>query len=144
MVSHKQTKKTITIGDINMAKASLAKLKKLEGSRLASMGRARKKAQEIALRNQHTLFAVGSAAAVGFAVSRGVELPKVGDLEFTDIVGIGAIIAANALKGEQIKRTAQSIADGMLSVSAYRIASRIAPPKAVSGYGDEIYDVEDE
>lgn len=129
-----------------MAKASLAKLRKLEGSRLASMKNARARATAVAANNQHTMFAVGSAAVVGFAVSRGVDLPKVGDLEFTDMVGIGAIIAANVLKGKQIQRFAQALADGMLSVSAYRIASTIAPAetKAVSGYGAEIYEVSQE
>lgn len=125
-----------------MAKASLAKLRKLEGSRLASMRSGAKKTKEIAMRNRHTLFAVGSAAAVGFAVSRGVDLPKLGDLEFTDLAGIAAIIAANALKGDNLKRTAQSIADGMLSVSAYRLTSRMKPA-TVSGYGEEILDTEE-
>lgn len=126
-----------------MAKASLAKTRKPEGSRLASMKNARTRAAQAALNNQHTMFAVGSAAAVGFAVSRGVDLPKIGDLEFTDLVGIGAIVAANVIKGKQVQRFAQALADGMLSVSAYRIASTIAPTEKtekVSGYGAEIYD----
>jgi len=126
-----------------MAKASLAKFKKLEGSRLATMSRARAKATAAAAKNQHTLVAVGSAAAVGFAVSRGIDLPKIGDLEFTDMVGIAALLAANAIKGQQMQRFAQSLADGMLSVSAYRIASRIQPAKTVAGYGDEIFETED-
>jgi hypothetical protein len=108
------------------------------------MKNARTRAAQAAMNNQHTMFAVGSAAAVGFAVSRGVDLPKIGDLEFTDMIGIGAIVAANVLKGKQVQRFAQALADGMLSVSAYRIASTIAPAtettQKVSGYGAEIYD----
>lgn len=130
-----------------MAKASLARLRKqLEGSRLATMkgaGVAKRKATEVAQRNTHTMFAVGSAAAVGLAESQGFALPKIGDIEFTDMAGIGALILANMNVGAQTKKMAQSVADGMLSISAYRIASKLQLGGKVSGYGEEIQDVED-
>lgn len=133
-----------------MAKASLAKLRRqLEGSRLATMkhaGRAKNKAAELTARNTHTLLAVGSAAAVGLAESQGFDLPKIGDIEFTDMAGLGALVLANVAKGAQTKRFAQSVADGMLSISAYRIARTLqlgGTAKKVSGYDAEIDDVEE-
>jgi len=133
-----------------MAKASLAKLRKqLEGSRLATMkgtSIAKRKAAEVAARNTHTMLAVGSAAAVGLAESQGFALPKIGDIEFTDMAGIAALILANmGVGGAQTKRMAQSVADGMLSISAYRIASKLQlGGTKVSGYAQEINEIEDE
>lgn len=106
---------------------------------------AKRKAAEVAARNTHTMIAVGAAAAVGLAESQGFALPKVGDIEFTDMAGIGALVIANmGVGGAQTKRMAQSVADGMLSISAYRIASKLQlGGQKVSGYDEEIQDIED-
>lgn len=75
--------------------------------------------KQAAIAERHTLIAVGSAAALGLAESRGVALPKIDALGTAGTYGLLAFGYAK-LTGSM---TAEKIATGLLSVAAYKLAS---------------------
>jgi len=87
------------------------------------------KARQIAHDERHTLIALGSAAALGLAESRGVDLPKIDALGIAGTYGLGAYLYSK-LTGSP---TAEKVATGLLCVAIYKLTS--APAAGVSGGG---------
>jgi hypothetical protein len=87
---------------------------------------------EIAKR-EHTLLAVASSALLGIAEAKGHKLPTVLDVEGTIVFGTVALVAADAVGG-QGGRFLQSLADGWLSIGAYKMGRSVGG-KAIEGVG---------
>lgn len=86
-------------------------------------------AAKFAQDEKHTLTAVSAAALLGLAESRGMQLPAVDAVGTAGTYGIAAFVVAK-LTGN---RTAEHVATGLLSVAAYKAASK--PPAATAPAG---------
>jgi len=71
-----------------------------------------------AIDEKHTIAAVLSAAALGYAEQTGVDIPSIAGLGQAGTAGLAAFILAKMTKS----RTARHVATGLLSVAAYELA----------------------
>lgn len=90
-------------------------------------------ANEIAKR-EHTLFAVSASAALGLAEAKGHKLPVVMGLDGTIVFGTLALLVADNMGGSN-GRVLQSLADGLLSIGAYKMGRSVGGA-AISGIDD--------
>jgi len=89
-------------------------------------------AARAAASEKHTLIAIVSAFAVGFAEAKGMQLPKVGPLSPAGTAGLAAWGIGKFTKS----KTAQHVATGLLSVQAYQFGAsgaKIAGDDLLSG-----------
>ena len=76
-------------------------------------------AARVASQERHTLVAVGSAAVLGFMKKQNVQLPKINALGTPGTYGLIAWAIGRFTKSP----VAQHVATGLMSVSAYELAS---------------------
>lgn len=98
--------------------------------------RARDKAKQVTIAQQHTLIAAGSAYAIGAAEKRNMELPSVEGVDPKLLYGAVALLIGFMAKDQNLRRIGQSTGDGLLSIVAYNQAKGIS---AISGEADEVY-----
>lgn len=104
-----------------MASTALARLREKHADSLA---RGRRRAKELVEARQHTVVAVASAFGVGWAEKSGVNIPTIPGFDVTTTIGLLAYVGAETkLGGRQLTKTLQSVADGQLSVSAYKLGA---------------------
>lgn len=72
-----------------------------------------------ALEEKHTIAAILSALALGYAEKEGVEIPSIAGLGKAGTAGTAAFIVAKVSKS----RTARHVATGLLCVAAYQLGS---------------------
>ena len=104
-----------------------------------SLARIRRRGKEIALARQHTMWAVGSAATLGYVEAKKlIPLPQFGGMDTSATIGVCAYIASEAgWGGPGFQRTMGSIADGMLSITGYQFGRDMGGKAIASGYGDD-------
>lgn len=66
---------------------------------------------------KHTIAAVLSALALGYAEQAGIDIPSIPGLGDAGTLGVGAFVIAKVSKS----RTARHVATGLLSVAAYQL-----------------------
>jgi hypothetical protein len=88
---------------------------------------------EIAKR-EHTLLAVAASALLGIAEAKGHKLPTVLDVDGTLVFGTIALIAADQVGGSG-SRFLQSLADGWLSIGAYKMGHTVGGKPLAEGLG---------
>lgn len=104
-----------------MASTALAKLKEKHAD---SLSRARRRAQDAVAARQHTVVAVGSAFAVGWAEKSGLTIPTIPGFDPSTTIGLLAYVGAESrIGGAKMSKTLQSIADGQLSITAYKLGA---------------------
>ena len=111
------------------------------------------KIQKLALGEKHTLAAVGASAVLAYLDAKGSlqHFPKVGPLDQKAVLGLGLWAVGKYTKNP----TAQHLATGVLSISAYEMvqtemareaanaAINAAAQHKVSGYGSPFEDEDD-
>jgi hypothetical protein len=76
-------------------------------------------AARVASQERHTLVAIGSAAVLGYMKKQGVALPKIAALGTPGTYGLIAFAIGRFTRSP----IAQHVATGLMSVSAYELAS---------------------
>lgn len=76
-------------------------------------------AARVASQERHTLVAIGGAAVLGYMKKQGVQLPKINALGTPGTYGLIAWAIGRFTKSP----VAQHVATGLMSVSAYELAS---------------------
>ena len=90
---------------------------------------------EIIAKREHTLFSTAAAAGLGVAEARGHKLPQFLGMDGTLTVGVGALLASNAVGGNA-GRMLQSLADAMLAIGSYNLGKTVGAQPAVKGIGE--------
>jgi hypothetical protein len=93
--------------------------------------RARLRVAHEVQRRKHTMTAVAISGALGMAEAKGKRLPELMGMDGTVWGGVAALIAGEYLGGDTGK-IMQSVADGLLSVGAWKLG-RAAGGSAVKG-----------
>ena len=115
--------------------SALAKYKKEQAHSKVLAG-IRRKGRELAEARQHTIFATGAAFGLGWAEKSDVKLPEVAGLAASTTLGVGAYIVAESGWGSaQLRKNAQSLADGLLSISAYKLGQEFGEDEGGEGEG---------
>lgn len=116
--------------------SALAKFKK-EQAHSKVLANIRRKGKELAEARQHTILATGAAFGLGWAEKSDVKLPEVAGLGVSTTLGVGAYIVAESGWGSaQLRRNAQSLADGLLSISAYKLGQEFGEEGEEGGEGE--------
>lgn len=111
-----------------VATALKTRLESAIASRQNTLARARAKAKDIALKQQHTLGAVLTGFAFGAAEKNAMALPTFGGIDPKLLYGGAALIAAYMLRGQPaMRRILSCVADGALPVVAYNQGKGISP-----------------
>jgi hypothetical protein len=121
----------------------LSKSDKMELRKKISLSRARTAAKRAAAAQQHTLTSGGAGFGLGFAESRGFKMPTIGKVDPVALYSVAAFIASLYIKNPQIKRIAEGLTDGLVSVGLYKAGkfgfeSLMNYAPAASGYGEDI------
>ena len=107
-----------------MAATALARLKDKYAAQSAARAR---RARAVVDARKHTLTAVGSSFALGWAEGQGWDLPNIPGFSPAATIGVLAYVAAEArIGGADMTRIAQSVADGHLSIAAHEMGKDFA------------------
>jgi hypothetical protein len=130
-------------------KKGLAKIRKLEGKRLAAVSRARSMARQAAVKQQHTIVAGGTSFGIGFAENQGFKLPTIAGIDPALLLAAGALAGSLFIKDATVRKVLEGLTDGLVGVVGYKAGKygfnslfsyspSAALPKSSAGWGEEI------
>jgi hypothetical protein len=104
-----------------MATGALARrLEEVQEATKSRLARARQVAMQQANAQKHTLIACAAGYGIGMAEKKGVQLPTAEGISPALLYGGLALGAAYMIKDKGAQQIAQSAADGLLSICAYK------------------------
>lgn len=126
-----------------------SKSEKMELRKKMSLSRARAAAKRAAEAQQDTMLAGGGGFGLGFAESRGFNLPTIGKIDPVVLYAVGSLVGATYIRNAQLKRMLTGLTHGLVAVGLYKAGKYgfeslmnyqpgVVPTPAAAGYGEDI------
>lgn len=119
-------------------KKALAKLQKMELKKRFAHSRARAMAKQAAVEQQHLLASGGSGFGLGFAESKGFQLPTFGGVDPVALYGVATAVGSFWVKNRQLKQILFGLTSGLAGIAGYKAGKygfqsllNYAPPAAL-------------
>jgi hypothetical protein len=133
-----------------MKSAALAKIRKMQLRKSASVARARAAAKATVKEQQGMLISGGTGFGIGFAENKGFALPTIDKIEPVALYALASIVGAYFIKDRQVRDILKNTGVGLGTVALYKAGRNgfdsmfnyqkpvEAPVTATAGWGEEI------